>query len=67
MVNGQVMKYNFYCECDLKFKGYSFYLNCIISRMLPDYDLILGMDAIETLGGDLRVRNGEATFYVFDV
>ena len=30
--------------------------------MLPDYDLILGMDAIETLGGDLRVRNGEATF-----
>ena len=62
MMNGQSVECFRSCICDIRLQDSRFNLNCVLSNLIPDFDLILGMDAIRLLGGVLLLKHGRPTF-----
>lgn len=62
MANGDSMECNYCCDCEIDYDNKRFILNCIVSKVLPGYDLILGMDAIQAMGGVVIQHDAKPIF-----
>ena len=59
MMNGEKVSVRFSWDCEVGLGGFSIDLNCLVSCLLPGFDLLLGMDAIEKMGGVTVTADGK--------
>jgi hypothetical protein len=58
MMNGLVAQCNRAVEVDMDVEGKNVMLDCLTANIVPGFDLLLGMDAVERLGGIQVSRDG---------
>ena len=61
-MNGQSVECLRRCNCKICFDAITLELDCVISELIPEFDLILGMDAIRSLGGFTLLKDGRPIF-----
>lgn len=60
-MNGTLVECQDACTVHVIFENRKVLLNCIISKIVPGYDILLGMDFIDAVGG-VMIIEGEARF-----
>ena len=60
LMNGESVEYMEVCTCNVKVENQIVQLDCIVSKVVPGFGILLGMDAVNQLGGVL-VRDGGRT------
>lgn len=64
MMNGDVVSCFKTLICTVSIAGKTIELNCLVSEIIPGYDVLLGMDAITAMGG-VTVTERSVNFPVF--
>jgi len=51
MMNGEITRCQLACHLACAVQGIAVQLDCLVSEVVPGYDMLLGMDAVRQLGG----------------
>jgi ribonuclease HI len=62
MMNGDVMACESSCRVLVLVGGHEFSLDCLVTELLPGFDMLLGMDAVAIIGGVRIGGDGSVTF-----
>jgi len=63
MMNGEQVKCGKADGVELRYDGMTAYLQCLVSDVLPGFDVLLGMDLIKRFGGVDIGKNGDVRFH----
>ena len=66
-MNGETVSVQHSWNCLFGVDGYDFRLNYLVSKLLPGYDALLGMDAVEKLGGVRISADGKVDHFICGV
>ena len=58
MMNGESVISDCCVDCDVQVGSRSIMLSCLVAKVIPGFDILLGMDAIAELGGVSVSRDG---------